>query len=948
MWLQALRSHADAATLKALAPLSGSEAARVMALLREEMPQAAAPDPESAPTDPPGLLVHGQFCPRITLMTLGRGDGLLGLAPQGKLGPRGDSVTLVQIDWTYRTDDGATWQTPAPTSILNARPAAVQDLFDTGGPVVRMQRNLAAESDAMDRVWDLGLIPVDATKLQWRHRAAAATLGPVWTLAQEAHFGDFWADQIPKLRAEGWGVVVQPGFAHESVPVLRWKLLIAPDTGELMGKEVDGPLAPRERPVQKLQLPEREGAWLLSLGIEIDGETLDLAPLLADLLRRDARWLNARQMAAIDDITIISLRAPGGKRIDAPAGPLKAIVGAMVDLLTDPLRNAGKQLKDGDPLRLGAWEARRIEALRAALVQAHRVGTVNCWNNDWQLQGDAGLAQLARRLRTIGTPQPVAAPQGLQVQLRPYQLEGLAWLQYLRAQGLGGILADDMGLGKTAQALAHVLAEKEAGRLKRPALVVLPTSLLFNWQAEAARMAPGLRVLALHGASRGQRYRQIADHDLVLTTYPLLWRDVETLAAQPFHLLILDEAQMVKNAGSRSARALRKLQAPHLLCLTGTPLENHLGELWAQFDFLMPGFLGDVRSFNARWRKPIEENGETLRAHLLSQRVRPFILRRRKQDVATELPARTEVIQRVQLQGKQRELYEAVRATADKQVRRALERQSFEGAQITILDALLKLRQVCCDPRLVKGIKQGPHAPPLRGSLPPEGDAFLPWGGPAAKRTAHTMESAKLELLADLLPALVDEGRRVLVFSQFTEMLTLAAELLDALALPYLTLTGQTPPRQRGAVVRQFQAQDEASAPILLVSLKAGGLGLNLTAADTVIHLDPWWNPAVEEQATARAHRIGQDQPVFVYKLVVEGSIEERMLELQARKAALAQGVLGHDAEGAIKFSEADLHALLAPLSEPANNPLGIPDEDALRWGGTGQRRPRPLQPTEV
>ncbi|WP_291477386.1 DEAD/DEAH box helicase [Acidovorax sp.] len=946
MWLTALRSHADAATLQQLPPLTDADAARVMARLRHETPGATPPAHPTQPAATPGIAT-GHFRPRITLMTLGRGDGLLGLRPQGPLGPRGDSVTLAQIDWTYTSHAGESaapntiaWHTPAPTSVLNSRPTAIQELFDTGGPVLRMQRNLAAEADAMDRVWDLGLIPVDASTLQWRHRAAAAALGPVWTLAQEAHFGDFWAEQIPKLRAEGWSVVVQPGFAHESVPVQRWKLLIAPDTGELLGKEVDGPLAARERPVQKLQLPEREGAWLLSLGIEIDGETLDLAPMLADLLRRDARWLHAQQMAAIDDIAIISLRAPGGKRIDAPAGPLKAIVGAMVDLLTDPTRN---QRKDGDPLHLGAWEARRIEALRAGLVQAHRVGTVNGWNNAWQLQGDAGLAQLAQRLRTIGTPQPVYAPQGLQVQLRPYQLEGLAWLQYLRAQGLGGILADDMGLGKTAQALAHVLTEKNAGHLTRPALVVLPTSLLFNWQAEAARMAPGLRLLALHGPRRAHSYADITRHDLVLTTYPLLWRDVDALAAQPFHLLILDEAQMVKNAGSRSARALRKLQAPHLLCLTGTPLENHLGELWAQFDFLMPGFLGDVRSFNARWRKPIEENGETLRAQLLAQRVRPFILRRRKQDVATELPPRTETILRVQLQGKQRDLYEAVRATADKQVRRALERQSFEGAQITILDALLKLRQVCCDPRLVKGIQQSPHAPPhLR-----EGEAFLPGGGPAAKSTAQTMERAKLELLADMLPALVDEGRRVLVFSQFTEMLTLAAELLDALALPYLTLTGQTPPRQRGAVVRQFQAQDDTSAPILLVSLKAGGVGLNLTAADTVIHLDPWWNPAVEEQATARAHRIGQDQPVFVYKLVVEGSIEERMLELQVRKAALAQGVLGHDAEGAVKFSEADLHALLAPLSEPANNPLGIPGEDALRWGGTGPQRRGPSQPAE-
>ena len=916
-WVQALRTQASPTELQALAPLSDAEAARVMALLRNESPSASSPTGRAPAANTLSAdIATGHFRPRITLMTLGRGDGLLGLQPQGKLGPRGDSVTLVQIDWTYRTDDGATWQTPAPTSILGARPAPVQDLFDTGGPLVRMQRNVAAESDAMDRVWDLGLIPVDASKLQWRHRAAASSLGPVWTLAQEAHFGDFWADVVPQLRAEGWSVVVHPGFAHESVPVLRWKLHIAPDTGELLGKEVDGPLAARERPVQKLMLPEREGAWLLTLGIEIDGETLDLAPLLADLLRRDARWLNAQQMAAIDDLAIIKLRAPGGKRIEAPAGPLKAIVGAMVDLLTDPTRN---QRQDGDPLRLGAWEARRIEALRAGLVQAHRVGTANGWSNDWQLQGDAGLAQLAQRLRRIGTPQPVTAPAGLQVQLRSYQLEGLTWLQYLREQGLGGILADDMGLGKTAQALAHVLLEKEAGRLTRPALVVLPTSLLFNWQAEAARMAPGLRVLALHGPGRAQRYLQIGQHDLVLTTYPLLWRDVDALAAQPFHLLILDEAQMVKNAGSRSARALRRLQAPHLLCLTGTPLENHLGELWAQFDFLMPGFLGDVRSFNARWRKPIEEHGETLRAQLLGQRVRPFILRRRKQDVATELPPRTETILRVQLQGKQRELYEAVRTAADKQVRRALERQGFDGAQIAILDALLKLRQVCCDPRLAKG----------------------------TTKTAHTMERAKLELLADLLPPLVDEGRRVLVFSQFTEMLMLAAEQLDALALPYLTLTGQTPPRARGAVVKRFQAQDDTSAPILLVSLKAGGVGLNLTAADTVVHLDPWWNPAVEEQATARAHRIGQDQPVFVYKLVVEGSIEERMLELQARKAALARGVLGHDTEGTVKFSEADLRALLAPLTEPANNPLAIPGEDAERWGSTGRRRPRALQPPE-
>ncbi len=476
----------------------------------------------------------------------------------------------------------------------------------------------------------------------------------------------------------------------------------------------------------------------------------------------------------------------------------------------------------------------------------------------------------------------MAAPEGLGLTLRPYQLSGLAWLQYLREQGLAGILADDMGLGKTAQTLAHLLVEKQAGRLDRPALAVLPTSLLFNWQAEAARVAPALRVLSLQGPTRAQHFPHLADYDLVLSTYPLLWRDAAALSAQPWHVLILDEAQTVKNASSRAAAAVRKLSARHRLCMTGTPLENHLGELWAQFDFLMPGFLGDARSFARLWRKPIETNGETLRARLLAQRVRPFILRRHKEDVATELPPLTVVTRKVQLYGQQRDLYESVRVAADKQVRRVLAKRGFAGAQISVLDALLKLRQVCCDPFLVKGMAM-----------------------------AAEMERAKLELLGEMLPELVAEGRRVLVFSQFAEMLSLIADELDRLALPYLTLTGATPVAARGEIVRRFQAQE---LPLMLISLKAGGVGLNLTAADTVIHVDPWWNPAVEAQASARAHRIGQDKPVFVYKLVVAGSIEERMLELQARKLALAEGVLGSDEALAAKFTAQDLALLMAPL----------------------------------
>ncbi|WP_310387138.1 DEAD/DEAH box helicase [Roseateles sp.] len=830
-WVAALRRKAGRDELKTLPRLPEADAAKLMDLLLSDQTPAVPELAKPAPVPPKGE--PARFRPRLNLRTLSRGDGLLGLAPGGKLGPRGDTVTVAQVDWTYADGRGLLWDTPAPRSLLNSRPPLTQALGTR-----LLARDLLAEAEARDQLWSSGLIPLDGELLQWRHPDSAAGLGHLWTLTQEDFFAEFWLERVPELEAKGWAIVVQPGFAHRPVAPQAWKM-----------------------DIKRLGLPTREGSWLLTLGVEVEGEMLDLAPLIADLLKRDARWLDAEAISAIDDDAIILLHAPGGRRIEAPAAILKPIVAAMVDLLTDPRRREG-------PLPLSDWDAARL------LGVDERSG--------WQIHGDADLRLLAQKLIAAGEPCSVAAPSGLGLTLRPYQLSGLAWLQYLREQGLAGILADDMGLGKTAQALAHLLLEKQAGRLDRPALAVLPTSLLFNWQAEAARVAPALRVLSLQGPLRAQHFPHLADYDLVLSTYPLLWRDAAALSAQPWHVLILDEAQTVKNASSRAASAVRKLSARHRLCLTGTPLENHLGELWAQFDFLMPGFLGDARSFARLWRKPIETNGETLRARLLAQRVRPFILRRRKEDVATELPPLTVVTRKVQLYGQQRDLYESVRVAADKQVRRVLARRGFAGAQISVLDALLKLRQVCCDPYLVKGLAM-----------------------------AAEMERAKLELLSEMLPELVAEGRRVLVFSQFAEMLGLIAAELDRLALPYLTLTGATPVAARGELVRRFQALE---LPLMLISLKAGGVGLNLTAADTVIHVDPWWNPAVEAQASARAHRIGQDKPVFVYKLVVAGSIEERMLELQARKLALAEGVLGSDeAEGA-KFTAQDLALLMAPL----------------------------------
>ncbi|TWC69529.1 DEAD/DEAH box helicase [Herbaspirillum sp. SJZ099] len=805
-----------------------------------------------------------RFQPRLTLQTLTRGDGVLGMRAHGLFGPRGGMVTVAQIDWVY--GEGASrWSMPAPVRF--------EDEGGAGYTPAHVVRDVAAETAALELIRELGFLPLREDALQWRAHNPLHDAGPLWTLVQEAAFGDFWADQAPRLQQLGWQLVVRPGFAHESVPVTAWRFIVSSETGEVLGKEVAAPLQPRAFSSEVFDGLDPSGRWLLSIGIEVDGETMDVGPMVADLLRRDPRWADAQQVEKMDDHAVISLRAPGGRRIDAMAGPLKAVVLALLDLLGDLKR------KDG-PLKLTPWDAHRLDAIHAALLDLDG-GT------PWHMSGEAGVLQLARRLREAGAvPRlgSIDAPQGLGIALRGYQLQGVAWLQYLREQGLAGILADDMGLGKTAQVLAHMLIEQQAGRLDLPALVVVPTSLLFNWQQEAQRIAPALRVLALHGEGRARHIEAIGNGaaDLVLTTYPLLWRDLGELARLRFHLLVLDEAQTVKNAASRSATAARKLYARHRICMTGTPLENHLGELWTQFHFLMPGFLGDARSFSRLWRKPIEEQGQTVRARLLAQRVRPFILRRRKEDVLQELPPRTEIIERLQLQGRQRELYESVRIAADKQVRRALQRRGLTGSQVTVMDALLKLRQVCCDPYLLK-------------------DGRMPRG----------IERAKIELLRDMLPALVAEGRRILVFSQFTAMLALIEAELRELGLPWLSLTGDTEPAARGAVIAQFQARQ---APLFLISLKAGGVGLNLTAADTVVLVDPWWNPAVEEQAIARAHRLGQTQQVFVYKLVVEGSIEERLLELQARKSALAEGVLGRDDAQAVKFGEEELQALLAPL----------------------------------
>jgi len=551
-----------------------------------------------------------------------------------------------------------------------------------------------------------------------------------------------------------------------------------------------------------------------------------------------------------------------------PAGRLRPILSTLIELY-DPQRS----LRSDGRLRLSGLQAAQLTELQEADPRlTFRGGEVA---REWgrRLKGFQGLAELA-------------LPVGLATELRPYQRRGLDWLQFLREYNLGGILADDMGLGKTVQALAHLLLlEQEGGRADRPSLVVAPTSLMFNWRREAERFAPSLKVLLLHSPDRRRRFEAIPDHDLLLTTYPLLSRDQEALGPHAYHLLILDEVQAIKNPRSKAAQAAGSLKTRYHLCLTGTPLENHLGELWSLFDFLLPEMLGDERRFRRLFRIPIERYGDEHRQEQLRRRVAPFLLRRTKEAVAADLPAKTEILREIPLASDQRDLYETLRLALDERVRREVESRGLARSGIIILDALLKLRQVFCDPRLV----------PLESARKVKG-------------------YAKLELLRTLLLELRDEERRVLLFSQFTSMLALIEEDLMRSGLhenrDFVKLTGRT--RNRALPVDRFQAGE---IPLFLISLKAGGSGLNLTAADTVIHYDPWWNPAAEHQATDRAHRIGQDKPVFVYKLITEGTVKQRVAELQARKAALADAILAGGGAAAGSLSAEDLEPLFAPIA---------------------------------
>jgi hypothetical protein len=683
-----------------------------------------------------------------------------------------------------------------------------------GGPIF-IRRDPEAEAAALGELKNDGFA-------QMRVADAMRARGRRAMVFRDRDAGERWqrfmAERIPALEARGWRARVEGDFGPKLV--------------EQVGS-------------CDMRIADAEGGFSIAFGIEIEGVRHPLLPILMHLIERGG--IDSARIIGDDLITSLE----DGRVVKLPAERIRRLMAIMGDLIESATRRAD------DSLVLPDAEAATVIELEELLTAR------------WQ--DTSAIEACVERFRGEQEMAPVDIPPGFNGSLRGYQLHGVAWLQHLRANGLAGFLADDMGLGKTAQTIAHITLEEHEGRLDRPALIVVPTSLVPNWVAELAKFAPHLKVTVLHGGDRHERRAQLDGFHVVVTTYTVLSRDIEAMRELRWHMVVLDEAQAIKSPDSQATRAVCQLESRHRICLSGTPIENNLGELWTQFAFLMPGLLGDRRGFGKRFRTPIEKRGDDTRRIQLIRRIRPFILRRTKGEVATELPPKHTILRRITLGPEQRELYETIRASLHERVREQIVARSLAQSRIVVLDALLKLRQACCDPRLVK-----------------------------LSAARSVTSSAKLDDLMEMLTEQLAEGRRILLFSQFTSMLDLIRPRLTEVGIRFVELRGDT--HDRAEPVRSFEAGE---VPLFLISLKAGGRGLNLVSADTVIHYDPWWNPAVEDQASDRAHRIGQTKSVFVYKLIASDTVEERILALQQRKAALASIAFSEESDvSALDFDD--------------------------------------------
>ena len=727
-------------------------------------------------------------------------------------------LTLFRIQKDYRQFHALNLQFKYADLTLDMHPREAISSLTRGPDIFQIQRDLTAEMEKSKILVDLGF------ELVWQDQQPFFYSAANSLIESATRWHQFMETEVPKLKAAGWEISIDPSFAMSFESADDW----------FAGLE------------------QSDNDWFeLRFDLEIHGKKWPMVPLISQILQ-------AYPIPEIPDTLAV------------PLGESEYVLLTWEQI--EPVIQTLYELYNYDPSG---------EVFKISKYDAAHLAKLEIDHEQLQIKGAKKLLELGRKLQDFKGIKHLEAPQGLQTSLRAYQHAGFEWLQFLSEYELNGILADDMGLGKTVQVLAHLLFEKEQGRLQTPSLIIAPTTLMSNWRREVERFTPALSVLTLQGPERHARFETINDFDIVLSTYPLLSRDADQLLPQQWFTVVLDEAQMVKNPKAQASKVIRQLKAQHRLCLTGTPMENHLGELWSLFDFLMPGFLASEKIFNSHFRFPIEKNGDQWMSNQLARRVKPFLLRRTKDEVLQDLPSKSEFIRSVEMDEAQSKLYESIRISMEKRVRDAIAKNGLSRSHITILDALLKLRQVCCDPRLVKL--------------------------PQAQKVKH---SAKLALLMDMLPEMLEEGRKVLLFSQFTSMLALIEPELKNHGIAYSKLTGKTQNREQ--VVDAFKSGE---SNLFLISLKAGGLGLNLTEADTVIIYDPWWNPAVESQAADRTHRIGQDKPVFVYKLIIENSVEEKILALQEKKQILAKSIYSSGQSAADSmFSPDDISKLFEPL----------------------------------
>ncbi|MCP3687935.1 MAG: DEAD/DEAH box helicase [Gammaproteobacteria bacterium] len=621
----------------------------------------------------------------------------------------------------------------------------------------------------------------------------------IWLSDHSPHWKELLTETREQLEKLGFHFHFETGFSQHYVTAEQWQIEI---------------------------IPNENSSLQVKLSLKLDDGDINLLDLLHQLGKFNHKQRNDQYTLHLADQRLLLL----------PAKEVDGIMHELGDLIASR----------GQVLHLPASQISRLDGLQQQLPEST------------QWLGDTQHLDMAHNLHQ--TPTLLIQPiRDVETELRHYQWTGVCWLQHLKQHRVNGLLADDMGLGKTLQTLVHLNLERQQGELHSPALIIVPSSLMHNWRLESQKFTPKLRCLIFHGSKRHQQWESLQDYDILITSYSLIVNDLKHWLQHHLSWVILDEAQQIKNHLSQASQAIRQLSSDYRLCLTGTPVQNHLGELWSLMEFLMPGILGGITDFKRYFQKPIEQEASDARMQLLQTRIAPFLLRRTKEQVADDLPEKTEIYQYIDLKEEQRAFYDEQKQSIKSDMQQQFcDTEQSGQQQILLLTALLKLRQTCCDPGLLGATDIG---------------------------------SAKREHCIEMIEELVEEKRAILVFSQFTSMLELLAHDLDELNINYLKLTGKS--RNRQQLVESFQ---DGEVAVFLISLKAGGVGFNLTRADTVIHFDPWWNIAAEQQASDRVHRIGQQKPVFIYKLIATNTIEEKIATLQQHKAKFSHNI-NHQAQ---------------------------------------------------